>query len=96
MDFLVLRVVDNGPQEVKQSFIALESLKQINQSFGRQLFMILGRNLDANLKILPNIIGKHCPKTFQRIFHTEGAKIIDEPLAIEQMGVHNLKKTLIL
>lgn len=59
MYLLVLREVNNRPQEVEQSLVAFEALKQIDQSFGGKLFMVLGGDLNADLEVLSDVGSQH-------------------------------------
>jgi len=55
VNLLILGIVNNGSQEVEETFVAFKSFKEIDQSFGSQLFVVFSSHLDANLKILTDV-----------------------------------------
>ena len=85
----ILAEVHNGAKEVEKSFKALERLKQLNECISCELFVILCGNLDTNLEILANVCLQHSPEALQRIFNRQRAKVIDQPIGIEQLSVDN-------
>ena len=55
----ILTKIHNRSQEVKQTFEALEGLKQINEALCGELLMVLGGNLHADLEILTDVSLHH-------------------------------------
>ncbi len=87
VDFGLLAKVDDRPKEVEESLVALERLKHVNQRLGAELVVVLGRNLDNDLQVLPYVGREHRLETLERVFHRQGAKERDEPLGVQHVGV---------
>ena len=67
VNLAVLAEVDDGSEEVEESFEALEPFEEVNQGVGRQLLVVLGGDLDADLKVLTNVGRQHGLEAFKRI-----------------------------
>ena len=55
VDFGVLAKVDNRTEEVEQTLVGFERLKQFNQRLGGQLLVVLRGHLDDHLKVLADV-----------------------------------------
>ena len=87
MNITLLAKVDNGAQEIKQAFKTLERLKKIDQILSGKLLMVLGGNLDTDLKILSNVGLHHSPDALEGVVHGERAKVVDQPVGVQHVGV---------
>lgn len=48
---------------------ALEGLKKLSESLCGELFVVLGRHLDADLQVLADVGRQHSPEALQRVLH---------------------------
>ena len=71
------------------TFKTLEWLKDLNECLGRQLFVILGGNLDADLEVLANVGLQHCFNALERVLDRQWAEVVHQPLGIQQVSVHD-------
>uniref|UniRef100_A0A8W7PT82 Uncharacterized protein n=1 Tax=Anopheles coluzzii TaxID=1518534 RepID=A0A8W7PT82_ANOCL len=85
----ILAEVDDRAEEVEQSLVALEALEQVDQRLRRQLLVVLGRDLHADLQILTDVGRQHRLQTLERILHRERAEESHQPVAVQQLGVHD-------
>ena len=76
VDLSVLAKVDDRSEEVKESFEALEPFEEVNQGVGRQLVVVLGGDLDADLKVLTNVGRQHSLEKFRRILDAATPKLV--------------------
>ena len=65
---------------LEPTLVALEGLKELHQGLGAQLLVVLGRHLDAELQVLPDVSGEHRPQTLHRVLHRERAEEVHQPL----------------
>ena len=80
VDIGVLAEVDDGSQEVEETLVALEGLKDVDEGSGGQLLVVLGGHLDADLQVLADVGGHHGLDTLQGVLHGQGAKVVHQPL----------------
>jgi len=71
------------------TFKTLERLEDLNQSLGRQLFVVLGGNLDTDLEVLAYVGLQHRLDAFQRVFDRQRAEVVHQPLGVQQVSVHD-------
>ena len=89
MDLRVLAEVNNGAEEIKETLIALETLKQLDEALRGEMLVVLGGNLDHDLQVLSDVSGKHRLQTLKGVLNGQGAKIVDQPFRVEQVGVYD-------
>lgn len=63
---------------------ALKRLEEFCEALGGQLLVILGGNLNADLKVLPDVGRQHGSQTLQRVLHRQSAKEVHQPLQPKQ------------
>ena len=51
--------------------------------------MVLGGHLDAHLQVLPDVCLQHRLEALQAVLHREGAKEVDKPVSVEEVGVNH-------
>ena len=73
----VLKVLD-------LTFKALEGLKELSEGLCGELFVVLGSHLDTDLQVLADVGGQHGPEALQRVLHRQGAKVVHQPLEVEE------------
>ncbi|KAH9391644.1 1,2-dihydroxy-3-keto-5-methylthiopentene dioxygenase [Tyrophagus putrescentiae] len=87
----VLAVVDDRAKKVEEALVALEGLKELNQRVGGQLLVVLPRHLHADLQVLANVVGEHRLEALQRVLRRERAKVVDQPLLVEERAENALR-----
>ena len=71
------------------TFVALEGLKEIYESVCCQLLMVFGCYGDHHLEIGPDVVLQHGLEALDGILHREGAKVVHQPLSVQEVGVHH-------
>ena len=51
--------------------------------------MVLGGNLDTYLKVLSDVCLEHSLDAFKRIFNREGAKVVHQPIRVQEVGMYH-------
>lgn len=66
------------------TFKALEGLEQFSESLCCELFMVLGSHLNTDLQVLADVGWEHGPEALQWIFHWQWAKVVHQPLEVQE------------
>ena len=85
VDLRVLAEVDYGAEKVEDTLIALEALKRLDEVLCVELLVVLGGDLDHDMQVLSDVRGK----TLKEVFNGQGAKIVEQPLRVEQAGEYD-------
>jgi hypothetical protein len=72
-----------------QTLKTLVGLEEVNQPRRAQLLGVFGSNLNDNLQILANVVGKHLLEAFNGLINRKSAEEVHNPLGVEQVGMHN-------
>ena len=94
--------------EGRPTFKALEGFKDLNESCGGELLMVLGRDFHTHLtektriiqphahththrhlQVLSDVGLKHGTQTLHGILHRQRPKVVDQPVRVEHVCVHD-------
>ena len=87
MDVRLLAEVHNGPQEVEEPLKTLERFEHVYEVLGGELLVVLGGYLHAHLQVLTDVGLHHCLQALQRVFHGQRAKVVNQPVRVQHVGV---------
>ena len=85
----LLAEVDYGAEEVEEALVALERLEYVDERLRGQLLVILDGDLHAYLQVLTDVRLEHGLEALERVLDAQRAEVVDEPLGVEQVGVHH-------
>jgi hypothetical protein len=89
VDLGVSAEVDNRAEVVVETLRALELLEQLNELDRAEEVRVLGGNLDDDGEVLANVALEHGAQRLERLVNGEAAKVVDEPVGVEEVGVDN-------
>lgn len=74
---------------LRLTFGSLELFEHLDEADGADQVRVLGRGLDDDLQVLPNVDLEHLVEALERLLDREGAKVLDEPVRLEEVGVNH-------
>jgi hypothetical protein len=82
VDLGVFGEIDDGAKVVVETVGRLELLKQLDELDGTEEVRVLGGNLDNDGEVLGLVGLEHLFEARERLFSSELAKVVNEPLLI--------------
>ena len=89
VDVRILVEIDEGAEEVEEALTALEALEQLDEALCGELLVVPNGDLDHDLQVLSDVSSKHRLQTLKGVLNGQGAKIVDQPFRVEQVGVYD-------
>ncbi|KAI3480029.1 hypothetical protein L1887_57805 [Cichorium endivia] len=81
--------VDDGAEVVVEALERLEGLEHLDELDGAEEVRVLCGDLDDHLEVLADVDLEHLAQALERLFHGELAKVGDEPVWLEEVGVYD-------